>query len=165
MNGTTKQIKLKEALHIPELRANLLLVGKICDKGYKVIFESDAATIMNAKGRPILKAERWFLITENCEAIARTARDSEVTKKSQNAEVRHRKIGHLNYCDLWKCKQNKAVFELIFKDVQMMHHVTSVPGKNDSNFLSEEIREKDRSIRDCPFGCLRSIPDGVKRRI
>lgn len=43
----TKRVKLIDALHVPDLRTNLMSVGKITDKGYRVIFEKDSAEIIN----------------------------------------------------------------------------------------------------------------------
>ncbi|KAG5325891.1 MOS1T transposase, partial [Pseudoatta argentina] len=39
VNGITKRVSVKDTLHVPELRTNLLSVGKITDRGYKVIFD------------------------------------------------------------------------------------------------------------------------------
>ncbi|KMQ87576.1 retrovirus-related pol polyprotein from transposon tnt 1-94 [Lasius niger] len=43
LDGKIKNININDALHVPELRTNLLSVGKLCDKGFKVVFEADGA--------------------------------------------------------------------------------------------------------------------------
>lgn len=114
MNGATKLVKLKETLLVPELRVNLLSVGKICDRGYKVTFESDAATIVDAGGESVLRAERdsgglYLLKTGNRETVANSAQDNGISNKPKATEMWHRKMGHLNYRDLWNCQRSKAV--------------------------------------------------------
>jgi len=47
VNGVTKRVSVKDTLHVPELRTNLLSVGKITDRGYKVIFDKLTAKIVD----------------------------------------------------------------------------------------------------------------------
>jgi len=43
VNRRNKRIQLENALHVPDLRTNLLSMAKIVDKGYRVVFESNQA--------------------------------------------------------------------------------------------------------------------------
>ncbi|KAG5325816.1 POLX protein, partial [Pseudoatta argentina] len=59
VNGITKRVSVKDTLHVPELRTNLLSVGKITDRGYKVIFDKFAAEIVDKRNRQtVLFADR-----------------------------------------------------------------------------------------------------------
>ncbi|KAG7197625.1 hypothetical protein KM043_013406 [Ampulex compressa] len=50
-NRRSNHVTIRNTLHVPELRTNLLPVAKITDKGYKVIFDSVSANIIGNKGR------------------------------------------------------------------------------------------------------------------
>lgn len=47
LDDQKKNININNALHVPELQTNLLCVGKLCDKGFKVVFEADGATVLD----------------------------------------------------------------------------------------------------------------------
>ena len=56
--GKVKDFRLIDALHVPDLRTNLLSVGKITDNGYKVIFNRDTATVCDSQDVVKLVADR-----------------------------------------------------------------------------------------------------------
>ncbi|XP_018338943.1 PREDICTED: uncharacterized protein LOC108746584 [Trachymyrmex septentrionalis] len=56
--GKVKDFRLIDALHVPDLRTNLLSVGKITYKGYKVIFNRDTATVCDSQDVVKLVADR-----------------------------------------------------------------------------------------------------------
>jgi len=43
VQGKTKNVNIHDALHVPDLRTNLLSLAKITDKGFKVIFDQKSA--------------------------------------------------------------------------------------------------------------------------
>jgi len=45
-----KNIKLKNTLHVPNLRTNLISVSKITDNNYNVIFRKEQATVIDRNG-------------------------------------------------------------------------------------------------------------------
>lgn len=103
-NGQSKNVTLNEALHVPDLRMNLLSVGKVADKGFKITFEKDFAEIIDRNGKSILKADRvngLYLLRQEKPKI-----DSNVKEKFQeranHASINswHRRMGHLNFKDL-----------------------------------------------------------------
>ncbi|XP_011858364.1 PREDICTED: uncharacterized protein LOC105555924 [Vollenhovia emeryi] len=57
-NESRRNVKLSEALYVSDLRTNLLSVGKICDKGLRVVFEKEKATVVDQNWNAILKADR-----------------------------------------------------------------------------------------------------------
>lgn len=56
--GTTKYVYLKDALHVPDLRSNLISVAKITDVGNSVEFFKKKAVIKDNRGTTILVADR-----------------------------------------------------------------------------------------------------------
>lgn len=50
--------KLKNTLYVPDLRTNLVSVGKVIDNGYEVIFDQMKAEIVNGKGDVLLTPDR-----------------------------------------------------------------------------------------------------------
>ncbi|GBL83807.1 hypothetical protein AVEN_132687-1 [Araneus ventricosus] len=57
-NNNIQTVDLNDALFVPELRTNLLSVAKLYDRGYTVTFKSDVATLINAKAKVKLVADR-----------------------------------------------------------------------------------------------------------
>ncbi|KAJ3640539.1 hypothetical protein Zmor_003832 [Zophobas morio] len=52
------EVSLRSALHVPDLRTNLLSVSKITDRGFEVCFRRKEATICDQNGRLRLRADR-----------------------------------------------------------------------------------------------------------
>lgn len=57
-SGKRKAIELGDTLFIPDLRANLISVGKITDKGYKVVFSDTKAKVIDRTDKVLLTAKR-----------------------------------------------------------------------------------------------------------
>lgn len=97
-----KTVKLSDALFVPDLRTNLLSVGKITDKGYRVIFEKDSAEILDDKGNTLLVAKRedglYYIKTKREDECAANAMSQSAIKNS--VSLWHRRMGHLNTKDL-----------------------------------------------------------------
>ena len=51
-------MKLSKALHIPDLRTNLMSVAKIVDNGHEVLFKQEAAYVFNQEGEVTIVAKR-----------------------------------------------------------------------------------------------------------
>ncbi|KAG5323483.1 POLX protein, partial [Pseudoatta argentina] len=102
VNGITKRVSVKDTLHVPELRTNLLSVGKITDRGYKVIFDKFAAEIVDKRNRQtVLFADRkdglYYIRESKSECCAATEK-----KESRALKTWHQRMGHLNVRDLVK---------------------------------------------------------------
>jgi len=98
-NAKVKNIDLQDTLFVPDLRTNLLSVGKIADRDYTVVFDKDAAKVLDKDGDRVLTAKRvnglYYVNSdgvENCKASV----ESERTTLLQW----HRRLGHLNFKDL-----------------------------------------------------------------
>lgn len=53
-----KEITLANALHVPDLRTNLLSIVKIVDKNHKVLFTEKHAYVKNSNGDVKMVADR-----------------------------------------------------------------------------------------------------------
>lgn len=150
LDGVKKRVKLNEALHVPKLRTNLLSVGKICDRGFKIVFEREKATVVDAKGGIVMKADRdqgglYCVKTAPHEMSANAECYKKSIKKLSLAEIWHRKLGHINYRDLWKCHQDKAVIGLklderrdeVFCDTCVKGKMTRTPFPKESTKKTE----------------------------
>lgn len=58
VDGTEKSIRLNDALYVPDLRTNLISVGRITDKGFSVAFRTGTAEVIDGNGHVTMVAER-----------------------------------------------------------------------------------------------------------
>jgi len=103
----TKNIDLQDTLYVPDLRTNLLSVGKIADRGYTITFNKDAARVLDKDGDQVLTAKRMNgLYYVNPDGIE----DCKTSVESQGASGTlvqwHRRLGHLNFKDLAEAARN-----------------------------------------------------------
>lgn len=92
-----RHVKLTDVLHVPGLRANLMSVAKITDRGNVVIFKRNNAIVKDPSGEVKLVAERkgdLFFI--------RQSKEYANMFQAQNSALQswHKKLGHLNYKDV-----------------------------------------------------------------
>lgn len=110
----TKRVELTNALHVPDLRTNLMSVDKITDKGYRVIFEKDSADVVNEYGETILTADRvdelYHIKAERTNAlIASSDTKKQESSNLESSSLWHRRMGHLNMKDLVLASQKKTI--------------------------------------------------------
>jgi len=119
VGGRTKRFKVENVLRVPELRTNLLSLGKITDRGYRVTFDNVKAEVTNKENQTILTAYRkdglYYLreVTSDPSFEVNFARN---IKSVDSVEMWHRKMGHLNVHDLVKCHKDKSVCGMNLKD-------------------------------------------------
>ncbi|RVW37574.1 Retrovirus-related Pol polyprotein from transposon RE1 [Vitis vinifera] len=95
---------ITDVLYVPDIDQNLLSVGQLIEKGFKVIFEDKWCMIKDAKGRDVFKvkmrAKGFALNLMEDEQIAFSSTVS-------NAELWHRRLGHFHHVGLlYMQKQN-----------------------------------------------------------
>lgn len=105
VNNQNKRIRLENALHVPDLRTNLLSVAKIVDKGYRVIFDSNRAVIQDLRGNHKLIAKRQGDLLNGPIQQANVA----ASGKHSKTEIWHERLGHLNSNDLLRMSKTQAV--------------------------------------------------------
>ncbi|XP_067208160.1 uncharacterized protein Inos isoform X2 [Linepithema humile] len=107
-----KTIRLENTLHVPDLRTNLLSVAKIVDRGYRVTFDSNQATVYDPQGNTslVVKREGDLYLLEGSTQRANTA----TQKERSDLEVWHERLGHLNTNDILQMSRTQAAsgFEL-----------------------------------------------------
>jgi transposase InsO family protein len=113
--GDTTNVSLSNTLHVPDLRTNLMSIGKITDRGLEVHFRKNDATILDSKGNIMLIANRvgdLYFVNENGQEVCATSsvsRNKEVT-----LELLHRRLGHANTKDI-----SSAVREHVVRGVRL----------------------------------------------
>lgn len=118
----------KDTLFVPDVSVNLLSVGKIADRGHKVIFEKDKAYIVEKSGEVSLTAQRrdglYYFEFEKKEV-------SNYTRKSNDCDLMewHRKLGHINERDLKKMAQDNLMYGLRPTDEKLEACETCIKGK------------------------------------
>ena len=98
INDGHNKLSLSETLFVPELRTNLISVGKITDKGYRVIFDKDTAIVQDGEGLTKLTADR----NNGLYYLRQHQKKESVQRVSEQFSLLawHRKFGHLNFKDL-----------------------------------------------------------------
>ncbi|UYV64026.1 hypothetical protein LAZ67_2006351 [Cordylochernes scorpioides] len=84
---------LENVLYVPELDGNILSVGRIEERGNKVLFQNGKASVFGSNGELILKSNRRGRIY--------TVEELKMVKvKSPSADIWHRRLGHIYKRDL-----------------------------------------------------------------
>lgn len=97
--GKRKHVTLDNALLVPDLRANLLSVGKIADLGFEVTFRKDGAVVTDRDGKLVLNADRFdglYYIRE----FDQDANTLSVPDNKVSIDLLHRRLGHANVRDI-----------------------------------------------------------------
>lgn len=123
IDGREKNVHFSDTLYVPNLRTNLVSVGKITDRGYKVIFDSTKAETIDVEGNVVLAAERdgglYYVkcakINE-CKKIDASPDISVHTPKDRSFEEWHVRLGHLNVQSLREAIKSGAIRGLRIKD-------------------------------------------------
>jgi len=115
VNNEGRTISLENALLVPDLRTNLLSVGKIADHGYKVLFDKDGAHVLDYDGNVKLFAQRsdgLYYVHENKENAKRL--DKKKTESLSSLKIPlwriwHHRFGHLNVKDMEAAERSGRV--------------------------------------------------------
>lgn len=100
-NGETI-LELSETLFVPDLRTNLISIGKVTDAGYNVIFRDSEAEVVDRSGNILITAKResglYYLHglnnTQCKNAIELNV--TTITPKENSLQDWHFRMGHLN---------------------------------------------------------------------
>lgn len=99
LDGETMEIPVKDVLHVPDLSMNLLSISQICGKGFKVIFDSKSCQVIDRDGK---------LFTTGTQVNGlysfNAYQGKAMVTKSNDADLWHRRLGHLNFESLKKLK-------------------------------------------------------------
>lgn len=115
LSGESKIIKLCDTLYVPDLRTNLMSVGKITKNGYEVLFKKNNALVFGPDNEIKLIADRvgdlyYARVQGSVENSARKIVQNVVENQEESnlayktsSEIAlswHRRLGHLNFKDL-----------------------------------------------------------------
>lgn len=100
-NGNVKVLKLSDTLYVPDLRTNLLSIGKIADKGHDVVFNKTEVKVIDCDGKVLIAGKReggLYYLHEVCKSECKNVREFDVvrTPKKDSLEDWHIRMGHLN---------------------------------------------------------------------
>jgi len=105
-------IKLKDTMHVPALRNNLVSVSTIIDNGYTVVFDKYRARIKRKDGSIALtatKKNQLYVVDKinNSAAVTCDVSEDKMTRW-------HQRNGHLNIPDLKNLKMTEMVKDIDF---------------------------------------------------
>src|SRR5436190_13941341 len=86
--------EIKDAIYVPEIKANLLSVSKMTEKGHVVIFDDKKCTVYNEDRDVIVTATKrndLYVLNELSSEQSFLS-----TNKSESSDVWHKRLGHLN---------------------------------------------------------------------
>lgn len=112
VEGCQRKVNIRDVLCVPQLRTNLLSIGRITDQGYLVIFDEEKAEIVDKNCETIVTADRrdgLYYLREAENEYSANAGITDASKAMVTTEKWHRRMGHLNINDLIKCDQNGVV--------------------------------------------------------
>jgi len=104
-----QNLQFEETLYVPNLRSNLLSVGKITDRGHSVTFTKSSAVVRKQDGKVLMVAKRLnglYYVEDN---VARANAAESEKKSNSKLEMWHKRFGHLNEADLKDLCKNKKV--------------------------------------------------------
>ncbi|TXG70681.1 hypothetical protein EZV62_005616 [Acer yangbiense] len=103
IEGYTGLKLISNVLYALEINQNLLSVGQLLEKGYKVLFEDNHCLITDAQGKEVFKVQMegksFALNLMEEEQIA-------VHKEDSNTMLWHRRLGHFHHTTLLFMKKN-----------------------------------------------------------
>lgn len=103
-----KHSLISNVLYIPGMKSNLLSIGQLSEKNYKIVIEDKLMRVTNSNGRIILKASmsqnRTFKIELNVLEHRCLA-----TATSTDEWLWHYRLGHLNFKEMCNLQQKQMV--------------------------------------------------------
>ena len=103
IKGHTDLKLISNVLYVPEINQNLLSVGQLMEKGYKVLFEDSRCLITDTQGREVFKVQmegKSFVLN------LMEQEQAAVHKEDNNTMLWHRRLGHFHHTALLFMKKN-----------------------------------------------------------
>ncbi|CAF0996316.1 unnamed protein product [Brachionus calyciflorus] len=142
-----KSITIENVLYVPELSVNLISIGKLSRKGFKIIFEREKCNIVS-NDETIIEAKSWSQ-NKNLYELSLLFQESEralISIKSDDLKLWHFRLGHLSLenmkrleaedVDFSRMNSTKELCEscTLGKLTKLPHKVQEKASKND-NFI------------------------------
>ena len=102
VNGFTKSLVTKKTIYVPRYRTNLISVSSIIDNGHKVVYEREYSYLCRKSKDNFLNTRKGKLMF-----LPMTSKEkyhfANLSAGSNETELWHKRMGHLNYRDLKNC--------------------------------------------------------------
>jgi hypothetical protein len=106
IKGNTSLKLISDVLYVPEINQNLLSVGQLLEKGYKVLFEDKFCLITDAQNKEVFKiqmqSKSFALNFTEEEQVA-------VHEENSSTMLWHKRLGHFHHTALLFMKKNNLV--------------------------------------------------------
>ena len=105
-------MKVSDVLRVPELRTNLLSVGRITDRDHVVVFDKEKAEVIDKCGNTVLIADRdkgLYYVRDANDEYSAEADVADETDEGNFTNEWHRRMGHHHMRDLVKCDREGAM--------------------------------------------------------
>jgi len=101
---------ISDVLYVPKINQNLLSVGQLLDKGFKVLFEVKCCMIKDATSKEVFKVKMknksfGLDFTGDEQAV--------ILKEDSNVVLWHKRLGHFHHGALMYIKKNNLVEGLL----------------------------------------------------
>lgn len=117
-DDSQKVIEFKDTLYVPDLRANLISVAKIANKGHVVTFRGSCAYVTDQCGKVFLTADRRGDLYYLRESVA--CANAVVPRVPSDLQKWHERFGHLNLTDLMNVVRDKVVPAVSFQNAELV---------------------------------------------
>ncbi|KAJ8641623.1 hypothetical protein MRB53_018317 [Persea americana] len=103
IEGHTGLKLISNVLYVPEINQNLLSVGQLLEKGYKVFFEDNHCLITDAQGREVFKVQM-----EGKSFVLNLMEEEQVAvhKEDSTTMLWHQRLGHVHHAALLLMQKN-----------------------------------------------------------
>ena len=140
-----KRATLTQAVHVPDLRTNLMSVSKITDQGHEVTFKKNVASVKNKKQEILALVARkgdLYFVQENSEKAY-------IAERYKNSKLMtwHERLGHLNERNLKQMFEKEAVIGMkLSKTEQLGTCEICVKGKQVKNHLPKRTSKRSSEL-------------------
>ncbi|CAF1077662.1 unnamed protein product, partial [Brachionus calyciflorus] len=120
-----KSLTLTNVLFVPELSVNLISIGKLSNKGYKILFEKDKCNIM-LNNQAIIEAKCWSQ-NKNLYELKLIFQETEralTNIKPSDFKLWHYRLGHLSFENMKKIRAEDIDFRKIAVDKEFCESCT-----------------------------------------
>ena len=135
------RLLLKDVLYVPQYKFNLLSIDKILEKGHSILFKEQSASLKLCSSQNYFDLERkdrlFFL---RADFVKRDKICSSV--KTEDSELWHKRLGHLNMNDVRKTIPTLKACELGVCEVCAMCKITKVPLPKETEVKSKKPLER-----------------------
>ncbi|KAK2381647.1 hypothetical protein QL285_069238 [Trifolium repens] len=100
---------IEKVLYVPGMQCNLMSVGQLLDKGFKVVLEDGTLQLFDPKKNLILKSAQSKNRTFKTQLKAIEYECLAATTESKDSELWHKRYGHLNFKSLSQLNSKNMV--------------------------------------------------------